>query len=289
MQKTAVVSDSTCDIPDEILADLRIHLAPVHVILDGKEYRDRLDIDTRTVYEALVSGRQVTTSGANGNDWAEAYERALSVGERIVALSISPLLSTTYRSAELAVQAGDYPVELINSQTILVPQGFAAMIAARAARKGAEPGEVAAIARRVLAHSRMVAVADTVEFMRKGGRLSALEEKVGSLDGYRPVLRLFERGWLAIDKDETREGTVEKMLATTEADLKELGCDETTPILLAVDHAVAEDEAEELKARLLRKYRVKESFTWDLSPTVGVHLGPGVLGVGYCPAAVADV
>ncbi|MBX5475934.1 MAG: DegV family protein [Clostridia bacterium] len=283
MRNVALVSDTACDIPEDLCRELDIHLAPVHVIIDDQEYRDRVNVDIRTVYRALRDGRRVTTAGCNANDWAAAYERAAQVGERIVAVSLSRVLSTTYGAAQLAIDATGLPVTLIDAGTILVPEGLAVLAGARAARRGADLDEVLRLVHKVLGTARMVAVADTIEFMRRGGRLAAMEAEVGSLEGYRPVLRISGRGWQPLDKDETRAGTIEKMLNIMRRDLQEMGCDRDTPLMVVVDHAGAEDEAAALLERLRHEYSVAEAHTWTISPAVGVHIGPGMLGVGYCP------
>ncbi|MBE3589276.1 MAG: DegV family protein [Firmicutes bacterium] len=284
MQRVALVSDTASDIPEELCRDLDIHLAPVRVVIDDQQYRDREDIDIAAVYRALREGRRVTTAGCNAHDWASVYQRAASVGERILAVSLSRVLSTTYGAAQLAVETTELPVTLIDARAILVPQGLAVVEGARAARRGADLDEVLGIVQRILGAARMVAVADTIEFMRRGGRLAAMEAEVGPLEGYRPVLRIFERGWLPLDKDATRAGSIEKMLAVMRRDLEEMGCDRDTPLVVVVDHAEADDEAAELLERVRRDYHVVEHHVWTISPAVGVHIGPGMLGVGYCPA-----
>ncbi|MCL6521702.1 MAG: DegV family EDD domain-containing protein [Firmicutes bacterium] len=282
MQRVAIVSDSACDLPAGLAADLGIELAPVHTIIDGRDYRDRVDIPVREAYRALVERRAVSTAGASGQDFLEAYQRALERAESVICLSIGPSLSVTYRNALAARELlEEADITVVDSRSVLAPQGLVALAAARAAREGAGREEVLALIERLIDRTHMFFTADTLEFMARGGRLRMLEEELGSLEGQRPVLRVAADGWHAVGKAPSREASIEECLRRMHADLQAMGWRPGHPLRVVVDQALCEEEAEALLERLRREYRVEEGFLWEVSPTAGVHLGPGMLGVAY--------
>ncbi|MDI3298593.1 MAG: DegV family protein [Bacillota bacterium] len=284
MQKVAIVSDSACDLPAELAGELGIELAPVHTLIDGRDYRDRVDIPVHEAYRALVEGRSVSTAGAAGQDFLEAYQRALERAESVVCLSIGPVLSVTYRNAVAAREAlEEADITVVDSRTVLAPQGLVAVMAARAAREGAGKEEVLALVERLLERSHMFFTTDTLQYMARGGRLRMLEAELGSMDGRRPVLRVAADGWHAVAKAASREESVELLLRLMRADLEAMGWHPGDPLRVVADQALCEDEAEALLERLRGEYRVEEAFLWEVSPTAGVHLGPGMLGVAYQP------
>ncbi|MDI3318031.1 MAG: DegV family protein [Bacillota bacterium] len=286
MQKVAIVSDSACDLPGDLAREAGVELAPVHTIVDGQDYRDRYDLPAQEVYRALQQGRTVSTAGASGEDFLEAYQRALERAESVVCLSIGPSLSVTYRNALAAREVlEEADITVVDSRTVLAPQGLGALAAARAAQQGAGKEEVLALVERLLGRSGMLFTAQTLRHMARGGRLRAgqAEEAAGEPgeDGPRAVLRVAADGWHPVAQAPTREESVELLLRLLQADLEALGWHPGDPLRLVVDQALCEEEAAALLERLRRTWRVEESFLWEVSPTAGVHLGPGTLGVAY--------
>lgn len=281
MQEVVIVTDTATDIPDDLAQELGIVLAPVHLFIKEESYRDRVDITTAGFYRQLAAGVKTSTSGVNIEDFVEAYQKALELGKSIVCLTISAPISVTLSSARSARELfPDADITVIDSRTVLASQGLIAVEAAKAARAGRSKEEVIALVEVLMPRAKMVFTADTLEYMRRGGRLHDFEEMVGSLEGYRPILRITPRGFTPIGKVRTREESLSRLLELMEEDLEENGRGEELSV--AVDQALALEDAEALAKRIEERLHPQDLYIWDLGPTAASHLGPGMIGVAWC-------
>jgi DegV family protein with EDD domain len=278
----AIVSDSTLDLPDEMLAELGIELAPVHVLAEGKDYRDRIDIRIEEANRLMVEGRvRLTTAGASAQDFANAYEAALRRAPHVVAFSISPTLSVTYQNALAARQLfEDADITVLETKTVLAAMGLVVKAAAEAARRGASKAEVIALAERLIPRVRMVVTSQSTAFAKLGGRYSAETPAAEAEEGY-PVFRIWERGWREIERAPSRRAALERVLGWMAKDLAELGHPGPGRLVAAVDHIVCPEEAAWLRAETAERFRPDELHVWQIGPTAGAHLGPGTVGVAY--------
>jgi DegV family protein with EDD domain len=279
-QEVAIVSDTTLDVPDELVRRLRISLAPVHVLVEGKSYRDRIDISIEEVNRLMLEGKaRLTTSGATAEDFLAAYEEALRLAPRVVAFSISPTLSVTYRSAVAARELlEDRDITVVETHTVLASMGLVVKRAAELALEGRTKEEILAFAGAAFQRVRMVATSHSTRFMEAGGRLERRDDSGES--GF-PILRIWEKGWREIDRATTREEALERLLDLMARDLDELGYRPGTGLHVAVDHIVCPEEADVLRAEVERRHRPSELHVWQIGPTAGVHLGPGTIGIAY--------
>jgi DegV family protein with EDD domain len=281
MRQVAIVSDSTLDIPDELLRELEIAIAPVHVIAGGKSYRDRIDMSIAEANRLMLSGEvRLTTSGSTAEDFLRAYEEALKLAPSVVAFSISPTLSVTYRSAVTARELmEDQDITVVETKSVLASMGLVVKAAAEMARDGASRDEIVARSVRRFERVRMVLTAYSTQFAQQGGRLQTSgEEKEGTY----PIFRIWEKGWREIGRATTRQEAIASLLTWMASDLEELGYREGQGRLtVAVDHIVCPDEAMALRDMVEERYHPLELHVWEIGPTAGAHLGPGSLGVAY--------
>lgn len=280
-QKVAIVCDSTCDIPDELIEELGISLAPVHIIAGDVSYRDRLDITTPQANEMMLEGKvKLTTSGAAGEDWMAAFEKALTLGESLVVISLSPALSGTYQTAVNAKSLlDDEDITLIESKSVIAPEGLVAIEAARAAKAGAGRDEVAGLVRRLLENVRMVVTSPHRGFARAGGRYRS--EAGAASEESQPIFRIWEKGWVEIDRAPSRKEAIERLHEWMKRDLEEIGWRPGRPLKAAVEQIVCPQDAEAIAARIRQTYQPREFHLWDMDPTAGIHLGPGTVGMAY--------
>jgi len=281
MQEVAIVTDTATDIPDDLAQELGIVLAPVHLFIKEESYRDRVDITTAEFYRQLAAGVETSTSGVNIEDFMEAYQKALELGKSILCLTISAPISVTLSSARSARDLfPDEDITVIDTRTVLASQGLIVVEAAKAAKAGKSKEEVIALVEALMPRAKMVFTADTLEYMRRGGRLHDFEEMVGSLEGYRPILRVTSRGFTPIGKVRTREESLNRLLELMEEDIEESGRGEHLSV--AIDQALALEDAEALAKEVEEQFHPQDLYIWDLGPTAAAHLGPGMIGVAWC-------
>ena len=282
MQNVAIVVDSVADIPQKLAEELGIFLAPVHVIIKGKDYRDKIDISSAEFYRLLPSLNPLpTTSGVSVQDFLEAYEKALGRAERIVCLSLAEELSTSLNSARIARgMMPDADITVIDTRTTVAGEALIAIAAAKAAREGKSKEEIISLVEGLIPKVDTLLTADTLEYLHRGGRLTATQALIGRFLGFRPILRVREGKIMPIDRARSRRTSIERMLGIME---ERVGGSE---ICAAIMHALALEETEALKEEVSRRFNCREIYVLDdLSPTAGAHLGPGALGVGYYPVS----
>ena len=280
MRKIAIVTDTATDIPQDLAEELSIFLAPVHVIINGKDYRDKIDITTAEFYRLLPNLDPLpTTSGVNAGDFLEAFEKALEKAESIICLSIAGQLSVTLSSARAAKAAlPEADITIIDTQTATAGEALIAIAAGKAAKEGKSKEEVISLIEELIPRVDTLFTVDTLEYFRRGGRLTATQALIGKFLGLRPILRLREGKIVPIARARSRQASIERLLEIMDGEVR--GRD----ICAAIIHALVPEETERLKEEVLRRFNCREIYVLDdLGPTAGTHFGPGALGVGYYP------
>jgi DegV family protein with EDD domain len=271
-----IVTDSASDIPSELATELDITIIPLKVIVEGETYLDGVDLSGEEFYEKLQATRSVTTTSLPSLDaFAEAYRRLTGEGCDVVSIHLSSKLSGTFNAALMACTADGVPpeaVEVVDSRTLCMSQGWVAIKAAEAARDGASLPEVAALAEQLVSRTTLYGALDTLEYVMRSGRVSRLPGTVGNLLSIKPILTTLPNGEaIILEKVRTRKKALERIVRLTE----ELG-----PLDgLAVMHGADEEGAVEL-AELLRAAGVREpNMMGHIGAVLGTHLGPKAVGV----------
>lgn len=281
-----VVTDSTASIPAEEARAAGIAVVPLQVILDGAEAVDDDAARGRDLAQALRSGGKATTSQPAPEAFARTYARLAEEGaQAIVSVHLSGELSGTVRSAAEAATRSPVPVHVVDSRTVALGTGFAAIAGARAAADGADVEQVMAICRETASSSSVVFAVQDLGYLHRGGRISATKLLVGSVLGARPILRVVEG---RITVAETVRGAGRASRRLVELVLEAARDLAPADVLLGVHHFDAEeaagDVAEALAARLGEEGLVhSDVLVAEVTAVVGVHTGPGVLGVVVAP------
>ncbi|WP_405084291.1 DegV family protein [Microbispora sp. NBC_01389] len=277
----AVVTDSTAYLGAEATGRWNVTVVPVKVILAGHEIDDVTPFDAGLLAHALEGRSPVVTSRPSPERFAEAYERAAAGGAtEIVSVHLSGALSGTVDSARLAARGAPVPVQVVDSRSIAMGLGFAVLAAARAAGAGAPAAEVAAMASRTAAASDTVFYVDTLEYLRRGGRIGRVANLLGSALSIKPLLRLADGEITVLEKVRTASRAL--------ARLEDLVVEEAgeRPVDIAVQHLMAPERAETLmKGLTARLPRLVRMWVLEIGPVLGAHTGPGVLGVTIAPGA----
>ena len=278
----AVVTDSTAYLPAELLERYRIDVVPLYVVLAGRSGTEGESVGPEDVARVLGtrSGR-VSTSRPTPGDFVAAYRRLLDAGaDRLVSIHLSAELSGTWDAARLAAsQVGEHIVTVVDSRSAAMGSGFAVLAAARAAAAGADAAEVADAARRTAAATRTFFVVDTLEHLRRGGRIGPAAALLGSALAVKPVLHVLDGKVVPLEKVRTSARALHRLVQLV---VEEVG---GAPVSLAVHHLAAPEKAERLAAELRERVpTLREMYVSELGAAIGAHVGPGAVGVVVVPA-----
>jgi len=277
----AVVTDSTAYLPDELVEGYGIHVVPLYVVLAGHSGREGWDIGPGDVARALSArGQTVSTSRPTPGDLVAAYRRALDEGaDRLVSIHLSSELSGTSDAARLAAsQVGEHIVTVVDTRSAAMGAGFAVLAAARSAAAGADAGTVARTARETAEATKTFFVVDTLEYLRRGGRIGPAATILGSALAVKPVLHVQDGRVVPLEKVRT-SGRALNRLVQRAVEAAGQG-----PVSIAVHHLAAPEKAERLAAEIRdRLPQLRELHVSELGAAIGAHVGPGAVGIVVAP------
>jgi DegV family protein with EDD domain len=284
MPKVAVVTDSTASLPAGLAEELGILVVPLQVVIGATSYDDGIDPEASPdhVAQALKDYVPVSTSRPSPAVMGEAYARAAAAGaEEIVSVHLSAEVSATYESALLAARKSRVPVHTVDTRQIGAGTGYAARAAARAAAEGATGSEAAEAARKRAELVSSLFYVDTLEHLRRGGRMGAAAALLGSALAVKPILSV-ENGRIS-PKEKVR--TAARALARLEDLAVEAGG--ATDVEVAVSHLANPEGAAalagKLATRLADNLAGRDIEVAEVAAVLGAHVGPGLVGVVVAP------
>ena len=287
---TAVVTDTTAYLPEELIAEHGIHRVSLYVSLDGVQ-RPESEIEGAEYddfYERLrVSEGGATTSQPSVGDFLSVYEPLLAEGREIVSIHISSGISGTCESARQARQelvdsdSGGERIFVWDSRTGCGGQGFMALAASRAAAAGAGGAETVAMLERARDSLKMWFAIDTLEYLRRGGRIGAAQALLGSALQIKPILTL-EEEIRPIERVRTRRRAFERMVEFAH-ERKQAGATHWM-----VQHIHDPDTARQLVDECRQVFGSDPVLVSEIGPVIGAHIGPGLLGFGGLGAEFLD-
>lgn len=268
----AVVTDSSARLPADVIAEFGIRVVPLHVLVDGTDLRDGIDAMPADLYQRP----QVSTAGASPAELAAAYRAALtgSGGDGVVAVHLSTELSSTLGAAEHAAQEFSGLVRVVDSRSAAMGTGFLALAAASAARDGVDLDGVVAQARKSVDRVHALIVVQRLENLRRSGRIGTAASWLGTALALKPLLQM-DDGKLVLAQ---RVRTTSKAIAAMVDQVIDIVGEGRAA--LAVQHVDNPAGAADLAATLAGALPgCGAPVVTDLGPVLGVHLGPGALGV----------
>jgi fatty acid kinase/fatty acid kinase fatty acid binding subunit len=279
----SVVSDTACDLSDEVVRAHGIHLVPLNLIFDGERVlRDRVDITAAEFYEQLKAGAHPGTSQPPPAAFLDAYRRAAEEGEAVVAVVLSAGLSGTFASAQAAAKArgeDEVPVHLFDSRAVSVLQGMLALKASELGELGWEPARVVAELERVRRQSGMFVVLDTFERAVASGRVGRGRAWLGSLLDIKPVLEVNLEGKLVpVAKVRGKPAMFPKMLETLEARVPKGAKRVRFGVVHVAFPEIVPRAVDEIRARWGKD---AEILTAAATPVIGTHAGEGAWALAY--------
>ncbi|NLG97930.1 MAG: DegV family protein [Chloroflexi bacterium] len=281
MAKVAVVTDSTANIPADVLKNHPICVAPLQVVWGDETYRDGIDIQPRQFFERLQTTKTMpTTSQTSPAAFAEIYRPLVEEGYHILSMHISSKLSGTYDSAMQAREL--FPgsrIEVVDTKTTAMAMGFQVLSAARAAAQGATLQECCKIVEEAQKNSGVLFVVSTLEFLRRGGRIGGAAAFLGTALNLKPILEIRDGRIEAIERVRTMNKAIDRLL---ELFVDRVG--NRRPVHIASLHGNVPEAARQLLERAQQcfdKSEISEAFLADVSPVLGTHVGPGCMGIAY--------
>lgn len=273
-----IVTDSVACVPRHLATELDVDVVPMHLVLDGDELRDGVDITAEEFYTRLPEVGRASTAAPSAGEYLDRFEAAAAAGyDEVLVLPLASRLSASCANARIAARDAPLPVEVLDTGTAAAAQFLVVTAAAAVAREvTAAPDALARArtrARTAMDATRVVGVVPLLARLeRQSGRIAQVVKGIGGRLDLVPVLTI--RGSTVRPAGITRSvgAAVERMAAM----LADVG-----PCRLAVTHAGAPERAETLQARLSSLLDAREQHTVAFTPVMGVHTGPGVLGVAW--------
>ncbi|MEH0633668.1 DegV family protein [Streptomyces bottropensis] len=275
----AIVTDSTAYLPPPAMERHGIIAVPLTVVLGDQAFDEGTEISARSLALALQKRRSVTTSRPSPELFAETYRRVAETGATgIVSLHLSAEFSGTYDAAVLAASEAPVPVRVVDTGMVAMALGFCALTAAESAESGGTVDEAVTAAEKRAAGTSAFFYVDTLDYLRRGGRIGAAQALFGSALAVKPLLQL----------DGGRIEMLEKVRTASRAiaRLEEIVAERagSAPVDIAVHHLAAPERASALADRLRSRVPgLADLHVSEVGAVIGAHTGPGLLGVVVSP------
>lgn len=280
MGKIAIVTDSTAYIPKNLVEQYGLYVVPTVLNWGQKQYRDGVDITPTEFFERMRTDPvHPTTSVPSPGEIKEIYAKAAENVEAVVGIHISSKLSGTFSTAEQAVtMIPDKVCKVIDANTTAMALGFVVLAAAKAAAAGQSLSEVLQVAHNTIPKVGVVLTVETLEYLRRGGRIGGAQAFLGNLLDTKPLLEVRGGRVEPLERVRTKKKAMNRLVEVVVERVKGKG-----PIRLATLHADAKADAEMiLELAKTQLGAVEEAILSEVSPTIATHTGPGTVGLAYC-------
>ncbi len=276
-EKIALLTDSACDLPNNIIDEYDIKVLPLKIIYPDREYSDRVDIQPEEVYSRMPE-EIPTTSMPCLEEIAQIINNLKAEGfTHLLAVHLSSGLSGTYQAVKLVAKDIDnMVVKVFDTKTLSIGTGWMVLDAARNITKGFNFDNVVENLSSLQPKVNVYYVLETLEYLRRGGRIGNVTAMLGQFLHLKPIISVNEEGkYFTFAKAKGRRKSIDKLFQIIEQAVEE------KQIKLAVMHGGAKQEMDKLVERLKQLPNITELIISDISPALGVHTGPGLLGVSY--------
>ena len=283
MKKVAILTDSTCCLPQHVAEMYDICIVPLWIVYEGKSYRDGIDMSPNEVYKIMRRRKNLpTTSTPAAGDFLDAYRQLSQKAETILCITLTGLQSKTFDTALVAKEMAkgvipDTAIEVIDSRAVAGALGFIALEAARIASEDGELAQAINAARSMMGRVNFLAMLDTLFYLARTGRIARAAAWAGSALNMKPIVEhspsIGETTSLA--RPRTKPKAIKRMLETM---AERVGDSRVHAI---VHHADELEEGEKLKAEIGSRFSCAELHLSEFTPVMGVHTGPGLLALSF--------
>ena len=276
MTSVHIVTDSSCDLPDNLITEMNIKIVPLKIRFGDTEFVDRVELTTEQFWEKCQASDELpSTAAPSPGAFVEEFQNAANEGATgVVAIILSGELSATIEAAQQAAQLvkDEIEVRVIDSRTVTLGLGSVVMGAASAANSGANIEEVAAIASDSVNRTQVHAALDTLENLRKGGRIGAAGSLLGSMLSIKPLIEVRNGVVEPAGKQRTRGKALSYLVGVVEQNADQIE-------QIFVTHAACDDVDSFLEQ--VRSVVSVEVLVGEVGPVVGAHAGIGTIGVAF--------
>ena len=283
------MADTTCYLPEELVASRGIELISLYVTLDGRQRKEGEIGDYPGFFETLRSSKEgATTSQPSIGDFIATYRPILDSGRDVVSIHLSAAISGTFESAGQAraqlIEEGVEPERVVvyDSRSACGGMGMTVLAAAKAATEGADAAAVLAAAERTRDELQMWFAIDTLEYLRRGGRIGAARAYLGSALQIKPILTL-EEEITPVERVRTRRRVFERLVEYAN-ELQQTGASGWV-----IQHIRDPENAQRLAERAREIFGSDPVFISEIGPVIGAHTGPGLLGIGGVPRELLEL
>lgn len=279
MSNVAIVTDSTASIPEDLVKQYDIHVAPQVLIWGDEIFEDGVDILPQEFYKRLAAAETIpSTSQVTPKSFDRAFSPLAEQGKSILTILLSEKLSGSIASAEqIKNEMPGATIEIMDSNSVAMALGFQVLSAARAAADGASLQECIQAAEQARQNSGVVFAVDTLEFLHRGGRIGGASRFLGAALNLKPILEVLNGRIEAVERVRTRKKSLTRLLELI--DERVAGSE---VLRLAALHANAVEDAKYLQNAVEAKYNPTESLFSEVSPVIGTHAGPGTVAIAFC-------
>jgi len=278
--KVALVTDSTAYLPEEIRKQYNISITPLSVIWGEEVHQDGVDISPSQFYTRLKTSKVMpTTSQVTPAVMMSTFQSLLEQGYDVLGIFISSKISGTVQSAFQArdmIGGAEQKITIVDSLATTMAMGWPVLTAARAAQAGEPLAECEKNAKHACKNTGVFFVVETLEFLRRGGRIGGAQALLGTALNIKPILELRDGRIESVEKIRTKQKAIQRMIELT---AERIGG--RTPVRLAVTHANSEADAAALLAAATKHFNPVETLVSELSPVIGTHAGPGTVALNY--------
>lgn len=283
MRDFVILTDSCCDLPADLVAELEVSVLPLSFVMDGREYfnyPDNRDIQPKEFYDKLRAGSLGTTSAVSVGAFQEAMSAAVAEGKDVLCIAFSSALSTTYQSACIAaedvmIENPGSTVAVVDSLSASLGQGLLVYLAVEKKRQGASLEEVRQYVEEHKGHICQYFTVDDLNHLKRGGRVSATAAFFGTMLQMKPVLHVDAEGRLtAVSKVRGRKASINALLEKMEELVED-------PSLVFISHGDCLEETEALGRAIQEKFGTKTLLINYVGPVIGNHAGPGTIALFF--------
>jgi DegV family protein with EDD domain len=277
-----IVTDSSAHLTMEDRHKYNIEVVPLHVLFGSQDYRDEVDLPTAQFYHLLPTAKEhPTTSQPSAGEFVQVYHPLMEAGREIVSVHLSSKLSGTYASACAAREQLEtqfkkaMPISIVDTLSVSMGLGLIVLAAAQAAKAGMSRDEIVAAVNALIPKLNIIFVLDTLEYLKRGGRIGGARALLGSLLNVKPMLEVAHGVVEPLEQPRSRAKALKRAIDIM--DERVAG----KPVHVAVLHAQAPDDAAVLENEVRSRFQCKETYLTQIGASIGTHTGPSAVGLAF--------
>lgn len=279
--KIAIITDSTCDLPLEIIKEYDIEVLPFSLHVDEKEYLDGITIETEVLYQTMREGKTPKTSQISPSLMKKSFIHHAQQGDTCLYISFSSEMSGAYQTSliiarEVKELYPDFDIEIIDSKSGSLALGLVVYQAARMVRDGKTKKEILNFIKYQTSHMEHVFTVDNLEYLHKGGRVSRTSAIIGNILNIKPILHVKKGQILLLEKVRGRKKALERLL-----ELMEMRCLKTKEQIIGITHADDLETALQLKTMIQERFGFNDFIINLIGSVLGAHIGIGGVGLFF--------